>query len=448
MQRSILFISLLILCCYSVIAQQPSNVKLSGVLVHFTNAVEVQDMSEFQYLLPPTADKLIRPEDSSGKFAIQFNLKAANYFRIGRNILYLSPGDNLEVFLDYNNAVLATFAGKGSAANNFLRFTPFPKAGSYLEAGSNAKETPHETINFILEAGEKRLKQLDSLVNVSDAFIQLERGRIKADIINSLLDGQISFYRPGSIHKDSVKMASYDSEYAGLIQPQFNKFAKGFLDASLLKLVVYRDIVDTLVKQTGNAIELQKLNDWLKASHLINEMKKVSNKQLLKQFKQQIDSIQTTSYKNALNITLASLLKFGKGDPAADFTAIDTTGTNVKLSSLKGKLIYIDLWATWCGPCMEEMPFFENLKEKYKDNSNIAFVSLSIDDNISLWKNNVLKRKAGGLQWLINRNKLNAYNIVGIPRILLIDKNFKMVDMNAPVPSSKKLLAIIEALLK
>ena len=97
---------------------------------------------------------------------------------------------------------------------------------------------------------------------------------------------------------------------------------------------------------------------------------------------------------------------------------------------------------------MEEMPFFEKLKEKYKDNSNIAFVSLSIDDNISLWKSNVLKRKAGGLQWLINRNKLNAYNIVVIPRILLIDKNFKMVDMNAPVPSSKKLLAIIEALLK
>ena len=63
-------------------------------------------------------------------------------------------------------------------------------------------------------------------------------------------------------------------------------------------------------------------------------------------------------------------------------------------------------------------------------------------------ENDVMNRKAGGYQWLINRNKLDAYNIVGIPRILLIDKNFKMVDMNAPAPSSNKITGIIEELLK
>ena len=149
-----------------------------------------------------------------------------------------------------------------------------------------------------------------------------------------------------------------------------------------------------------------------------------------------------------MNKTLTTLLKFGKGDMAVDFKAASIEGTTVKLSSLKGKVIYVDLWATWCGPCLEEMPYFESLKEKYGSNRDIAFVSLSIDDNISLWKDNVAKRKAGGYQWLINRNKLNDYNIVGIPRILLINKNFKMVDMNAPLPSSKKLPGIIDQLVK
>lgn len=448
MKKIILFIYLFIVLGCSTSAQQKYFVTLKGSLAHFTNEVEVQDMSEFQYLLPPTAERLIIPEDSSGKFQIKFPLKAPNYFRIGRNILYLSPGDDLTVFIDYNNPMLATFKGRGSEANMFLRQTPFPKGGSYIEAGSKAQETPQKTIDYIVQAGTNRAKQLDSVTQVSPIFKQLEKGRIKADIINSLLDGQITFYRPRSIRKDSVKMKMYGDEYAALIQPLVASYSKGFVDASLLKIVVYRDLTDSLVNQPGSEADLQKIKDWIKATAIIEEMKKVSDKQALKNFTTEIGSIKTKEYQNALNKTLTTLLKFGKGDIAVDFTATDINGNMVSLSNLKSKVIYVDLWATWCGPCMEEMPHFEILKEKYKDNPGIAFISLSIDDNIPLWKNNVANRKAGGYQWLINRNKLDAYNIVGIPRVLLIDRNFKMVDMNAPVPSSKKLPAIIDELLK
>ncbi|MEI9810832.1 MAG: hypothetical protein WDO16_24795 [Bacteroidota bacterium] len=100
------------------------------------------------------------------------------------------------------------------------------------------------------------------------------------------------------------------------------------------------------------------------------------------------------------------------------------------------------------GPCLAEMPHYDTLKGKYKDNPQVAFVSLSIDDGTDLWKNSVEKRKADGIQWLINRNKLDAYNIVGIPRSLVIGKDFKIVDMNGPVPSSKALPGIIDSLIK
>lgn len=317
-----------------------------------------------------------------------------------------------------------------------------------MEAGSKAQETPQQTIDYILQAGVNRSKQLDSVTNVSAVFKQLEKGRIKADIINSLLDGQITFYRPRSIRKDSVKMKLYGDEYEVLIKPLVASYSKGFVDASLLKVVVYRDLTDSLVNQPGHAADLQKIKDWIKASAIIDEMKKISDKQMLKNFSSSISSIKTPGYKNALNKTLATLLKFGKGDMAADFTALDLNGNPVKLSNLRGKVIYVDLWATWCGPCLAEMPHYEELKTKYKDNPGITFVSLSIDDNISLWKGSVANRKAGGYQWLINRNKLDAYNIVSIPRVLLIDKNFKLVDMNAPAPSSKKLPDLINDLLK
>jgi hypothetical protein len=88
------------------------------------------------------------------------------------------------------------------------------------------------------------------------------------------------------------------------------------------------------------------------------------------------------------------------------------------------------------------MPRLEEIKAKLKDNPNVVFLSLSIDDDkqVTNWKANVANRKAGGYQWQINRNKLNAYNLTTIPRTLFIDKNFRVVSMSAPLPSSKDLV--------
>ena len=156
-------------------------------------------MSEFQYLLPPASDRMIIPEDSTGKFQVRFPLSSPNYFRIGRNTLYLSPGDDLEVFIDYNNPVFASFKGRGSEANMFLRQTPFPKGGSYLEAGSKAHAKAQQTIDYIIQAGANRAKQLDSVQHVSAEFRRLERGRIKADIINNglMYDTKSPGMKPG-----------------------------------------------------------------------------------------------------------------------------------------------------------------------------------------------------------------------------------------------------------
>jgi len=146
------------------------------------------------------------------------------------------------------------------------------------------------------------------------------------------------------------------------------------------------------------------------------------------------------------DLAKADRVKIGQQAPVFEVTTLD--GQKFSLKEQQGKVVVLDFFATWCGPCLAEMPHFDEMKEKYRDNPQVAFVSLSIDDGAELWKNNVEKRNAGGIQWLINRNKLDAYNIVGIPRTLLIDKNFKIVDMNGPVPSSKDLPSVIDNLLK
>lgn len=429
---------------FNISAQTNKTVTLKGVLKNFGNQPIIEDLSDMQYLLPPTAERMIIPKED-GSFQITFKLASPNYFRLGRNILYLSPGDNLNVSIDQKNPLIAEFQGKGSIANTYLKATPFPKAGSYMEAGKNAKPTAKETIEYILETAKLKQKELDALKGVSPEFKRLETARIKADTINSLLGGRIQFYRP-KISADLLK--AYETEYQTLSEAEINKLNKNFVDFSLMKLVVYRDIAEDLVKYSSNKVDAQKIKDWATASSLVGAMSKISDKNELKKYSSEVSSIKTTNYRDAVQQRLDGLLKFGKGDTAIDFTAVDTKGNSVNLASLKGKVIYLDLWATWCGPCLQEMPYFEKLKEKYKDNANIAFVSLSIEDDANIWQNSVAKRKAEGLQWLINRNKLMDYDIVGIPRTIVIDKSFKIANLNAPVPSAKETEKIIEELLK
>ena len=62
---------------------------------------------------------------------------------------------------------------------------------------------------------------------------------------------------------------------------------------------------------------------------------------------------------------------------AFDFTAIDKDGKTVKLSDFKGKKVYINMWASWCGPCMREIPELEKVYQKYKNNKDFVFLSIT-----------------------------------------------------------------------
>ncbi|WP_316788727.1 TlpA disulfide reductase family protein [Pedobacter frigoris] len=446
------FLKKIALLCLGIFALTPiyaqkgaGFITLKGQLKGFSNQVEVEDMSEFQYLLPPSAERVFVP-DANGNFTVKFKAQGPNYYRLGRNALYLTPGDDLEVFIDKGNPKTATFKGLGAEANVYMKDTPFPKGGSFIEAGKQVKSTPEETLTAVEAMASARAKELALVTKVSPEFKRLETARIKADLINSMYSAETYGLMMKKLKADGTPLSSED--YKKVIQPKVKELNKNFTDPSLMKLVVYRDVADEVIKEGGKPADIQAIKDWYSSSALVREMQKISNKQQLALFNPKVAAIKTPGYKSAVTKMLQRLMAFGKGDAAADFMAVDLEGKKVNLSSLKGKVLYVDLWATWCGPCMQEMPHYDKLKEKYKDNPNVAFVSLSIDDGEELWKKSVNSRKADGHQWLINRSKLDAYNIVGIPRTLLIDKDFKMADMNAPMPSEAAASKAIDELLK
>lgn len=148
----------------------------------------------------------------------------------------------------------------------------------------------------------------------------------------------------------------------------------------------------------------------------------------------------------------ASKMNKFKGKASPDFDYENHKGGKTRLSDLKGKYIYIDLWATWCGPCRAEIPFLQKTEAKYHA-KKIAFVSISIDnaaDN-EKWKKFVSDKNLGGIQLFADNNWesefVKSYGVTGIPRFILIDPKGNILDADAPRPSSNSLQTKLDALL-
>ena len=140
------------------------------------------------------------------------------------------------------------------------------------------------------------------------------------------------------------------------------------------------------------------------------------------------------------------LLTVAKGQPSPKFVNYENyAGGTTSLDDLNGKFVYVDVWATWCGPCKAEIPFLKEVEKQYHG-KNIEFVSLSVDKaaDHDKWKAMIAEKELGGIQVFADKSWesdfVQDYLIKGIPRFILIDPQGNIVSSNAPRPSSPKLI--------
>jgi len=140
-----------------------------------------------------------------------------------------------------------------------------------------------------------------------------------------------------------------------------------------------------------------------------------------------------------------------KGTPSPKFTNYENyNGGTTSLDDLKGKFVYIDVWATWCGPCKVEIPHLKEIEKEFHG-KNIAFVSISVDKEGAheAWRKMIAEKEMGGIQLFAGTDYKFAedYQIDGIPRFILIDDKGNIVNQDAPRPSDPKLKDILNDLL-
>ncbi|WP_373513472.1 TlpA family protein disulfide reductase [Persicitalea sp.] len=150
-----------------------------------------------------------------------------------------------------------------------------------------------------------------------------------------------------------------------------------------------------------------------------------------------------SKYLEGLKYIVTNYDELKPGMPMKDLVLHDINEKEFKLSDLSGNLVYIDIWATWCGPCVDELKYSVKLSKKYSSRPDLKFLYISVDQQTEKWRrflrNNLQIEGLHGIQnseFLADSNIVNSlYKFNAIPRYILIDKDGNIVTTNAKIPS-------------
>jgi thiol-disulfide isomerase/thioredoxin len=349
----------------------------------------------------------------NGTFSISFNLNSATNLIFEHGVestnMYVYPGDRIILTLD-TEEFDESIKYEGSPESSFL-------AKLYLIAEEN---------DFLGES--LYLKNIDEYNTILDTF-------------------QNKILKELNIIKDS----SFINEQISALNENINYFIK-----RKKKLITYSEDVRLYMWET---IEIGKQYDFYTAIDTLNKIE--FNNMLDSYSKQFFVSLNKVSDSNFLEKAKTKIKKTidnwsnrkeaydkmpKEGEYAIDFSYTDKDSVEFSLSNFKGNLVYIDVWATWCGPCRAEIPSLKKLELEYHE-KDITFLSVSVDNDRASWLEMIKEKELGGIQlWADGWSKITEdYAIFGIPRFMLISREGKIISNDAPRPSSDKIRTLLES---
>ena len=403
---------------------------------------------------------------ADGKFVLEFELDQPQTVTFShgneRGTLYLEPSDDVTLTLNPEQFdETLKLGGKGAEESNYLlaKYLLNEKYDEQAEEIYTLSPTDFAAkVDAIKAENEAHLaKYVKAHNNMNADFLKNEKASIRykwaSDKINypsyfeyfakkkapDLGDDYYAFMEKIDLSNEAD--FENNSAYARLVKSYLNSQTEG-AGKGVAPLASMFEIVNKKIK--SNKIKEGILYSTLSSFISFNDVAGV------KKYLDEYNSFSTNDEnKEKIAELYAIALVLQKGKPAPNFTYQNVKGEMVSLESLKGKNVYVDVWATWCGPCKREIPHLKKLEEQFHNNNNIAFVSVSIDklEDTDKWLKMVEDKELSGIQLMADKAWKSSickdYAINGIPRFLLIDKNGNIFDKDAPRPSSKEIKEIL-----
>src|SRR5690606_20871644 len=420
---------------------------------YITNAGKIENAAiDSVFLVNDNLRKAVAIQN--GKFSDTLKLKESGYFDFyagrERTKIFLNPGDSLFISTDLNEFdEKLNYAGSSSNENNYLAqkylkeesFSPNPQAFFSLpEKDYKAKVTELKS----------ELEELLTKSETGNEFQQLEKKNIQFGYYLQLL--QYPMAHEYFTQKQTDLPIDFDKELKKLDLEN---------EADFLKIPNYREFVirqfyekienaasPGKTEEIISAIKSAKIRDGIMSELLLYNVESGSP-----EAERYNDFIQKNANDEKLKekaaTAFAKVEKLLPGKPSPKFNYPDINGNDVSLDDLKGNLVYIDVWATWCGPCIREIPSLKQLEKDYHG-KNIKFVSMSIDpqEDFDKWQKMVKEKNLQGIQVFADNDWksrfVQEYGIKGIPRFILVDQNGNILNADAPRPSDSEIRTLID----
>ncbi|HEX3165365.1 MAG TPA: TlpA disulfide reductase family protein [Chitinophagaceae bacterium] len=397
------------------------------------------------------------PMEKEGVYFIRkggAHLPAYNY------VIYLKPGDNKAVDIYASHLGLDFDSCKVQSPNHetviLQSWTDFFNAIAKLGANRAKRDDYIIAYNKLVKRAEKLKKEPAS------------NNRYFKNVFASKLDADLQYLRAAAFFQYGERMNSgldSNSNRRQFYQPMAKqKFCNtGLLQSEHGLALLKYNLGYQLFQKYGTQeqmlatsfVEKIKMicNDTIRAVYALDRMEQITN---YEQFKTDIQPFKklftTTDFKQAYQKKEDELTVYAKGAQAYNFSLKDTKDQTVSLSDFKGKVVVLDIWAMWCGPCLKEKPLFQKVEEAFKDRDDIVFIGVSHDglDRKDVWKNFVEKKGWKNIELLANYDESigKYYKVEGIPRFMIFDKEGKIVTVDAPRPSNPEFKSLIEQTLE
>ena len=144
-------------------------------------------------------------------------------------------------------------------------------------------------------------------------------------------------------------------------------------------------------------------------------------------------------------MALSAALKLQPGQPAPDFTLPNLDGQSVSLSQFKGQVVLIDFWASWCGPCINDLPYLRKVKEKTAD-WPVVFLNISLDADEDDWREAIDEHEIKGVHVRAGSGSevAKTYQVMGIPSYHLVDSQGLIAEIHGLRGDTDATVAAIE----
>ena len=382
--------------------------------------------------------------------------------------LYLEPGADVHLVLDAADAeAKPSISGEKALESNFL-------LGFYHDVEKNygrmtvlnqtADKGPQEFVQYLEDIHAEKTQYLEEHPDYGKLdldFVSL----LRANMLYEKYTYKMQYHIAAAHFREDGEAPPLPGDYyaflddPGLFNDKYLNSSSyvGFLNTYRQHYIAQKvdegKIEDSMLARYEAARDIfsGKTRDVAMASSLVSMLNFGDFEEARETYEDFLAHVSSEKYQQVVDGIYDKAMELAPGKPAPDFTLTEINGEEVSLSDFRGKVVYLDFWASWCGPCMREVPYAKELKQRMEGQDDLVFFYVSVDTDENAWRKAVSDHEIQGVHVNVpgfDHEVPEQYNLRGVPTFYLIGRDGNIADNRPPRPSHDNVDEVLLAALE